>query len=59
MTAPGPVNRGGVGRAGRVADGLVVCAGQRPDRVGSSPTDARVRGVISKSGGNASLAGVY
>ena len=36
----------------------VVCAGQRPDQVGSSPTDARVRGVISKSGGNASLAGV-
>ena len=37
---------------------LTVCAGQRPDQVGSSPTDARVRGVISKSGGNASLAGV-
>ena len=36
----------------------VLCAGQRPDQVGSSPTDARVRGVISKSGGNASLAGV-
>ena len=42
----------------RVTVGFVVCAGQRPDRVGSSPTDARVRGVISKSGGNASLAGV-
>ena len=37
---------------------IMVCAGQRPDQVGSSPTDARVRGVISKSGGNASLAGV-
>ena len=42
----------------RVAVGFVLCAGQRPDQVGSSPTDARVRGVISKSGGNASLAGV-
>ena len=41
-----------------VVKGRVVCAGQRPDQVGSSPTDARVRGVISKSGGNASLAGV-
>ena len=37
---------------------LIVRAGQRPDRVGSSPTGARVRGVISKRGGNASLAGV-
>ena len=43
---------------GTGADGSVLCAGQRPDQVGSSPTDARVRGVISKSGGNASLAGV-
>ena len=40
------------------SDSGIVCAGQRPDQVGSSPTDARVRGVISKSGGNASLAGV-
>ena len=40
------------------SDSVVMCAGQRPDQVGSSPTDARVRGVISKSGGNASLAGV-
>ena len=30
------------------SDGVIVCAGQRPDRVGWSPTDARVRGVISK-----------
>ena len=36
----------------------IVCAGQRPDRVGWSPTGARVGGAISKSGGNASLAGV-
>lgn len=40
-----------------VADDSVVCAGQRPDQVGSSPTGARMRGAISKSGGNASLAG--
>jgi hypothetical protein len=49
------------GQAGRcgVAERLVVCAGQRPDQVGQSPTGARVRGTISKSGGNASLAGVH
>jgi hypothetical protein len=41
----------------RKSDSSVVCAGQRPDRVGSSPTGARMRGAISKSGGNASLAG--
>jgi len=40
------------------SDGAIVCAGQRPDQVGSSPTGARVRGAISKSGGNSSLAGV-
>ena len=34
-----------------------MCAGQRPDQVGSSPTGARMRGAISKSGGNSSLAG--
>ena len=41
----------------RESEGLIVCAGQRPDQVGSSPTGARMRGAISKSGGNASLAG--
>jgi hypothetical protein len=35
----------------------IVCAGQRTDREGSSPSGARMRGAISKSGGNASLAG--
>ena len=44
-------------REARSRSRRIVCAGQRPDRVGSSPTDARVRGVISKGGGNASLAG--
>ncbi len=40
------------------SDGVVGCAGQRPNQVGSSPTGARVRGAISKSGGHSSLAGV-
>ena len=40
------------------SDSEIVCAGQHPDRVGWSPTGARVGGAISKSGGNASLAGV-
>ena len=38
---------------------IVVCAGQRPDQVGSNPTGARMWSAISKSGGNASLAGEY
>ena len=56
----GPItgNTGKWAEGERVADGRVVCAGQRPDRVGSSPTGARVRGAISKGGGNASPAGV-
>jgi hypothetical protein len=33
-----------------------VCAGQRPDQEGSSPSGARMRSAVSKSGGNASLA---
>ena len=37
----------------------IVCAGQRPDQAGSNPAGARIRGAISKSGGNASLAGLY
>ena len=36
-----------------------VCAGQRPDQVGSNPTGARIGGAISKDGGNASSAGMY
>jgi hypothetical protein len=35
----------------------IVCAGQRIDQVGLSPTGARMRGAISESGGNSSLAG--
>ena len=34
----------------------VVCAEQRVDQEGSSPSGARMRGAISKSGGNSSLA---
>ena len=39
------------------SDQPIICAGQRVDREGSSPSGARMRGVISKSGGNSSLAG--
>jgi hypothetical protein len=38
------------------SDPAVVCAGQRPDQEGSSPSGARMRSAVSKSGGNASLA---
>jgi len=40
---------------GRVADETVVCAGQRTDQEGSSPSDARMRGVISEGGDETSL----
>ena len=40
------------------SDSAIVCAGQRPDQVGWSPTGARIRSAISESGGNSSLAGV-
>ena len=39
------------------SDSVVVCAGQRVVQEGSSPSDARMRGVISERGGNASRAG--
>jgi hypothetical protein len=39
------------------SDCAVVCAEQRVVQEGSSPSDARMRSVVSKSGGNASLAG--
>jgi hypothetical protein len=48
----------GTWRSDAKGDQLVVCAGQRVDQEGSSPSGARVRGAVSKSGGNASLAGV-
>ena len=35
---------------------VVVCAGQRADQEGSSPSGARMRGAVSKDGGNASSA---
>ena len=41
----------------RVAEGSVVCAGQRDGQEGSSPSGARMRGAVSESGGNSSLAG--
>ena len=39
------------------SDFAVVCAGQRVVQEGSSPSDARMRSVISERGGNASRAG--
>ncbi len=39
------------------SDCCVVCAEQRIVQEGSSPSGARMRGAISESGGNASLAG--
>src|SRR5271156_960481 len=38
------------------SDPAIVCAGQRMNHGGSSPLGARMRGAVSKSGGNASLA---
>jgi hypothetical protein len=38
---------------------LVLCAGQRLDPEGSSPSAARMRGGLSKDGGNASSAGEH
>ncbi len=43
--------------AQRESEGIVVCAGQRVVQEGSSPSGARMRGVISERGGNASWAG--
>ena len=45
------MNGGGESHSG------IVCAEQRVDREGSSPSGARMRSAVSKSGGNASLAG--
>jgi hypothetical protein len=39
------------------SDSFIVCAGQCINHEGSSPSGARMRGAISESGGNASLAG--
>ena len=39
------------------SDLAIVCAGQRVVQEGSSPSGARMRGVISERGGNASRAG--
>ena len=39
------------------SDTAIVCAGQRMNQEGSSPSGARMRGAVSKSGGNSSLAG--
>src|SRR4029077_16836042 len=38
------------------SENVVVCAGQRMSQEGSSPSGARMRGAVSKGGGNASSA---
>jgi hypothetical protein len=38
------------------SDGPIVCAGQRTAQEGSSPSGAQMKGAVSKSGGNSSLA---
>jgi hypothetical protein len=43
-------------RLRRVSDRVIVCAEQRMNQEGSSPSGARMRSAVSKSGGNASLA---
>ena len=52
-----PDAREGQAGPGGMADRLVVCAGQCFDPEGSSPSAARMRGGVSKDGGNASSAG--
>src|SRR5437870_3650852 len=53
---PEGINNQGTG-PGRESERLVVRAEQRVDREGSSPSGARMRSAVSKSGGNSSLAG--
>ena len=64
--AEGPLF-GGHGRTFRLSGGRrralqwappdPTCAGQRMNQEGSSPSGARMRGAVSKGGGNSSLAG--
>jgi hypothetical protein len=53
-----PIIKGGWQIDPRESDGIVVCARQRMNREGSSPSGARIRGAVSKGGGNASLASI-
>lgn len=64
--APAGRRAGGAGKAKRrnpavnaseKSDTSAACAEQRVVQEGSSPSSARMRGAVSKSGGNASLAG--
>src|SRR5512135_438308 len=54
---PQPEAREGQAGLPGVADRPVLCAGQRLDPESSSPSAARMRGGVSKDGGNASSAG--
>jgi hypothetical protein len=49
--------RASIGEITRLVGCDVVCAEQRVDREGSSPSGARMRSVVSERGGNASRAG--
>ena len=53
---PRPDAREGQAGPPGVAERPVVCAGQRDGQEGSSPSGARMRGAVSESGGNSSLA---
>jgi hypothetical protein len=53
-----PINGKGREKTYRQSDRFIVCAGQRTDQEGLSPSSARMRSAVSKGGGNASLAGV-
>ena len=44
-------------RPGRESERPILCAEQRVDREGSSPSGARMRSAVSERGGNASRAG--
>ncbi len=50
------LSKGGLTAGQKSAEGIL-CAEQRVVQEGSSPSGARMRSAISKSGGNASLAG--
>ena len=41
----------------RESEDCIVCAGQHIAQEGSSPSGARMKSAVSKSGGNSSLAG--
>ena len=59
LSGPQPDAREGQAGPGWESDRPIVCAGQRVNQEGLSPSGARMRSVLFKGGGNASLAGEY